>query len=201
MVFDIIIGRSESDREKYGKEGAVLLGKHYIKMGQTSSLSNEIYLDIVRSHVVFICGKRGSGKSYTMGGIAEGMIDLPKEIRQNISIVMLDTMGVYWTMKYPNHKDEELLKEWGLEGKGLDVTIYTPAGYYDKYKKEGIPTDKPFSLRPADLAPEDWFLTFEITPTSPIGVFIERLILTLQNERENYYWCRYWWNIHRSRGI
>src|SRR3989338_5041037 len=155
-------------------------------MGQITSLSNPIYLDMVRSHIIFICGKRGGGKSYTMGAMAEGMIDLPKEIKQNLSIIMLDTMGVYWTMKYPNHKDEELLKEWGLEGKGLPVIIYTPAGYFEKYKKQGIPTDKPFSLRPADLSPEDWFLTFEIPSTSPLGVFIERLILTLQEERENY---------------
>ena len=59
---DIIIGRDEKDREKYGDKGVVYLGKHYIKMGRTNSLSNKVFLDVTKSHVVFVCGKRGGGK-------------------------------------------------------------------------------------------------------------------------------------------
>ena len=101
-MYDMIVGRSESDKEKYGTSGAVFIGKHYVKMGQTTSLSNKVFLDVAKSHVVFIVGKRGSGKSYTMGVIAEGIYDLPDEIKNNLAVVMLDTMGIYWTMKYPN---------------------------------------------------------------------------------------------------
>ncbi len=186
MVYEIIIGRGESDKKKYGKEGTILLGKHYIKMGQVTSLSNPILMDVTRSHVVFVCGKRGGGKSYTMGVIAEGMANLPPNIAENLSVIMLDTMGIYWTMKYPNHKDAELLKEWKLEEKGLDVKIYTPAGFYDEYKKKGIPTDYPFSLKPAELSPEDWWRTFSIASTDTLGVFIERIILTLKKEKGNF---------------
>ena len=50
-------------------------------------------------------------------------------------------MGIYWTMKYPNKRDELLLAEWGFKPKGLDVKIYTPAMYYKAYKEKGIPTD------------------------------------------------------------
>src|SRR3989338_6307872 len=62
MVFDVIIGRSKKEVEKYGKEGTVFIGKQYVKMGQTTSLSNPVYLDVAGAHVVFIVGKRGSGK-------------------------------------------------------------------------------------------------------------------------------------------
>ena len=134
MVFDVIIGRSKGDVEKYGKEGTIFLGKQYVKMGQTTSLSNPVYLDIAGAHVVFVVGKRGSGKSYSMGSIAEGLSNLPKEIKENLAILLLDTMGIYWTMKYPNYKDADLLKTWGFEPKGLDVKIYTPSGFYYKYK-------------------------------------------------------------------
>ena len=72
-MYDILIGRSEAEKERYGTQGAVFIGKHYIKMGQTVSLSNRVYLDVSKSHVVFIVGKRGSGKSYSMGVIAEGI--------------------------------------------------------------------------------------------------------------------------------
>ncbi len=185
-MYDIIIGRSEKDRGKYGTEGTIFLGKHYVKMGQTTSLSNKIFLDVSRSHVVFVCGKRGSGKSYTMGVIAEGISDLPPEIKQNLAVVILDTMGIYWTMKYPNIKETQLLKEWGLEGKGLDIKIYTPFGYFNKYKDEGIPTDYPFSINPSELDASDWCMTFGIDINSEHGVLIERIIHNLQETKKEY---------------
>ena len=186
MVYEIIIGRSAKDRERFGLKGTILLGKHYVKMGQITSLSNEIYLDVNTSHVVFICGKRGSGKSYTLGVIAEGAANLPKETAENVCMIMLDTMGVYWTMKYPNLKDAELLKQWGLEGKGLDVVIYTPTKYYKEYKEKGIPTDHPFAILPSQLAPVQWHMAFEMDPNSPAGILIERVVLHLLKEKSNF---------------
>ena len=184
-MYDIVIGRDEADKKKFGSKGVILLGKHYVQMGRTTSLSNPVYLDVTRSHVVFICGKRGSGKSYTMGVIAEGVADLPDEVKQNISIVMLDTMGVYWTMKYPNKKDELLLKQWGMRPKALDVKIYTPAGFHNKFLKQGIPTDAPFSIKPNELDSTDWSLTFGVSKTDPIGVLIERIINTQKKKNQN----------------
>jgi len=124
---------------------------------------------MIRSHVIFVCGKRGGGKSYTMGVIAEGMADLSPNIKQNLSNVMLDTMGIYWTMKYPNIKEKDLLDTWEMQPKGLDVIIYTPAGFYNKAKEEGIPTDYPFSIRPSELLGSDWNTTFGIPQESSRG--------------------------------
>ncbi len=186
MVFDVIIGRSKKDVEKYGKEGTIFVGKQYVKMGQTTSLSNPVYMDVAGAHVVFIVGKRGSGKSYTMGAIAEGLSDLPTEVKQNLAIVLLDTMGIYWTMKYPNFQDAELLKQWGMEAKPLDVKIYTPSGFYYRYKEQGIPTDFPFSLRPLDINPEDWCTAFDINPNSAEGVLITRVVQELNKKKESY---------------
>ncbi|MBI2102737.1 ATP-binding protein [Candidatus Woesearchaeota archaeon] len=186
MVFDVVIGRSKRDVEKYGKDGTILIGKQYIQMGQTVSLSNPVYLDIASAHVMFIVGKRGSGKSYSMGAIAEGLADLPPEIKQNLSIILLDTMGIYWTMKYPNYQDASLLKDWNMEAKSLDVKIYTPTGFYYQYKNSGIPTDFPFSLRPVDVDPLDWCTAFTIHPNSPEGVLITKIVQRLNEKEGNY---------------
>jgi uncharacterized protein len=186
MVFDVVIGRSKKDIEKYGKEGTVFIGKQYVKMGQTTSLSNPVHLDVAGAHVVFIVGKRGSGKSYTMGSIAEGLADLPTEIKQNLSIVLLDTMGIYWTMKYPNFQDADLVKKWGFDPKGLDVKIYTPSGFYYKYKEEGIPTDFPFSIRPLDVDSNDWCNSFNLSPNSAEGVLITQIVQELSKKGESY---------------
>jgi hypothetical protein len=183
-MYDIVIGRNEADKKKYDDKGTIFLGKHYVKMGRVTSLSNKVFLDVTRAHVFFVVGKRGSGKSYTMGIIAEGISDLPIEIKNNISVILLDTMGIYWTMKYPNQKDKELLKQWGLKSKSLDVKIYTPSGYYDDFKKKGIPTDYPFSISPSELDATDWCLSFGVTENSIVGVFIERIIFGLKGDED-----------------
>src|SRR3989338_4467636 len=185
-MYDIIIGRDSEDAKKYGTDATIFIGKHYVKMGQTTSLSNKILTDVAKSHIVFVCGKRGSGKSYTMGTIAESILDLPEEIRKNISVIILDTMGIYWTMKHPNKEDKELLEEWNLEAKGLNVNIFTPRGYYKRYKEEGIPTDFPFSIKTSELSAYEWSETFGIELNSPIGALIERMIETLKEANEDY---------------
>ena len=161
-MYDITIGRNQEDQKKFGTEGTIFIGKHYVKMGHTASLSNKIYMDVAKSHVVFVVGKRGSGKSYTLGVIAESIMDLTLEIRKNLSIIMLDTMGIYWTMKYANKQDKDLLEEWDLEAKPLNVNIFTPSGYFKKYKEEEIPTDFPFSIKTSELSAYEWSETFEI---------------------------------------
>ena len=186
MTFDVIIGRSKKDVKKFGKEGTVIIGKQYVKMGQTTSLSNPVYLDVAGAHVVFIVGKRGSGKSYTMGSIAEGLADLTPEVKQNLSIVLIDTMGIYWTMKYPNYQDADMVKEWGFEPKALDVKIYTPTGFYYKYKEQGIPTDFPFSLKPMDVSSNDWCNAFGLEPNSAAGVLITKTVQILNKKEESY---------------
>ncbi len=121
--------------------------------------------------------------SYTMGSIAEGLANLDSDIKQNLSIVLLDTMGIYWTMKYPNFHESEMLKKWNFEPKGLDVKIYTPSGFYYKYKDEGIPTDFPFSLRPLDVGPDDWCKAFSISPSSGEGVLITKITQILGSKK------------------
>ncbi|MBI2653498.1 ATP-binding protein [Candidatus Woesearchaeota archaeon] len=185
-MYDIVLGRSEADKEKYDVQASVFLGKHYIKMGQTVSLSNKVYLDVAKSHVVFIVGKRGSGKSYSMGVIAEGIYDLPDEIKKNLAVIMLDTMGIYWTMKYPNNKEKELLDEWELESKGINVHIFTPVGYYEEYKDKGIPTDFPFSVKTSEINAEEWCMIFNVSILDPVGILIERIINNLKEERNDY---------------
>jgi uncharacterized protein len=180
MTYDIIIGRSKKDVEKFGKRGTILIAKQYVSMGSTVSLSNKVYMDIASAHVVFVVGKRGSGKSYTMGSIAEGLADLDPEVKQNLSIVLLDTMGIYWTMKYPNYQATEMVKSWDMEPHGLDVKIFTPKKFYHEYKEAGIPTDVPFSVRPIEVGPGDWARAFKIEENSAIGVLITRVCQDLE---------------------
>ena len=182
MPYDIIIGRDESDKKKFEKKGLIFLGKGYVTMGQYTSLSNPIYMDIARSHVVLISGKRGSGKSYTMGVVAEELAILPTEEKKNIAGLIFYTMGIYWTMKYENDKEKELLESWNLKPSKTPVQIFIPYGYSEEFEKRGLPADSLFSINPSELEAEDWILTFNLEFTNPVSILIEKVISSLKEK-------------------
>jgi len=184
MPYEIIIGRDEADKIRFGAEGLIYIGKGYVKMGQTTSLSNRILMDVARSHVVLIAGKRGSGKSYTLGVLAEEIAALPQETAQNIAVLIFDTMGIFWTMSYKNEKEEELLKTWQLESKALPVKIFVPFGYADAYKEMGIPVSKSFALKVSELSADDWIITFGLEMLNPVSILMQRIISQLREELE-----------------
>lgn len=184
MPYDIIIGRNDSDKKTLGDKGLIFTGKGFVKMGQYTSLSNKIFMDVAKSHVVLVAGKRGSGKSYTLGVIAEELANLPEEISQNIASLIFDTMGIYWTMKFENEKDKELLQKWELKSKNLPVKIFVPIGHYESYLDKQIPVDKPFALEVTELNSEDWVLTFGLDITNPTSVLIQRIITKLKSQQK-----------------
>lgn len=186
MTFKVIIGRNESDKKAFGERGLAYLGKSYVTMGQYTSLSNPIYLDVVRTHVILVSGKRGSGKSYTLGTIAESLSDLNTEESGNIASLIFDTMGIYWTMKFKNQKDEELLQEWGLEAKNTPTKVFSPFGYFQEYKDKGIQVDSEFAIKLSELEPADWVQLFELKFTDPIAVIIESVIGSLREGKESF---------------
>ncbi len=182
---EIVVGRDEDDRRKYGKKGSIYFGKHLVGEGEEANLTNPVHLDVARPHVSLVCGKRGQGKSYTGAVVAEEFFLLPEEIRQNLSMLMIDTMGIWWSLKNPNEKQISLLKNWGLEPKSFDASVYVPEGFEEDYRKENIPFDETFSIQASELSTQDWSLAFDISLTEPLGVLLERVMRKLVN-KENY---------------
>ncbi len=183
----IVIGRSPSDTKKFGTKGAIILGKQYVEKLDRLFLDKTVYMDVAGAHVVLICGKRGGGKSYTMGVIAEGLSLLEPEVRQNLSIILLDTMGIYWTMGHANQKEKELLDPYGIKPHPVDLVIFTPEKYYYEYKKKGIRTDKPFSLEPCKVLGDDWCKAFKQDKYSENGLYIQKIIDELREQKGKFF--------------
>jgi len=186
MGYDITIGRNKEDKELLGNRGLIYIGKGYVKMGNYTSLSNRLWLDVVRSHVVLIAGKRGSGKSYSIGVLAEEMCRLPPEVKENIAPLIFDTMGIFWTMKYKNDKDRDALEDWELEAQNLAVNVWVPAGYAHEFEKREIPFDRKFSLAVSELDIEDWLSIFGLAMIHPLSVLIQKVIARLSLQGEFY---------------
>lgn len=170
--------------------GEILLGqKGEEKPGEGWSLSignalnrrkENVNLDSASPHVIFVCGARGSGKSYTLGVIAE-------EIARNesdIAAVLVDPIGVFWSMKYKNQEKKEIekLKNLDMEPEGIEsLSVFVPTGYKADIPRETY--DDEFSFKPNALNTDDWCLTFGIDRYSPQGLLLER---TLEEVRSGY---------------
>jgi len=186
MPYDIVIGRTEEDKERFGKEALIYLGKSYVKMGQRSSLSNRILMDVARSHVVLICGKRGSGKSYTLGVVAEEISTLREEVAKNIAVLIFDTMGIFWTMSHRNERERELLHSWKLEPREIPVRIFVPYGFAEQWREKGIPITKSFALKVSELTADDWVITFGLNFLDAVAIVIERTVTELREKRKDF---------------
>ena len=187
MAHNIVVGRVAKDKKKFGEKATIFLGRHYVKMEQTISLSSNIFMDVARTHVVLIDGKRGSGKSYTLGVIAEEMTNLPEEVSENLAILIFDTMGIFWTMKHPNQREEALLAGWNLKPEKLkNIDVYVPEGYFKEYKEKGILADYPLSIKTSELDAGDWASVFGVDLMDPIGVAVEKGISLLEDSKKDY---------------
>ncbi len=186
MPYDIAVGRDEADKKRFGDKGLVYIGKQYVKMGQMTSLSNRILMDVARSHVILVAGKRGSGKSYSLAVIAEELSLLPPDTAKNIAPLIFDTMGIFWTMKYANEKEHELMSEWQLKPQKLPVRIFVPYGYVEEYEKKGLPVDKSFALRVEELTADDWCVTFGLEFIDPVAIVIERAVSYLHESTKEF---------------
>jgi len=180
-MYEIILGRSRRAREKYGLRGTIYLGKHYIKMGEHLSLANDVHMDIGGPHVILVSGKRGSGKSYSLGVIAEGLVGLQEDVSKNLACLIFDTMGLYWTMRYPNYRDDKLLSDWNLKAKKLEPVVFVPKGLARDYEVRGVKFEERFSLKPIDVGAENWANLFEIDLNSEEGLLLERAINKLKD--------------------
>lgn len=142
---------------------------NWIVLGRLAEigLPTIVRFDVGHPHVVAIFGKRGSGKSFTMGSILEGLCTAELEtciskIRRNEAILLLDTLGIFqWTdIGLEEGADSEILRtqratwrNWDLRQEKLDVQVWIPKGT----RTEATPAShKEFAIRISDFTADDW---------------------------------------------
>jgi hypothetical protein len=173
---EVIVGRDEEDTKRYGTDGTLYIGKHLVGIGEDTHLTTPLLLDVVRPHIITITGKRGEGKSYSLGVLVEEMLKLPPHIKKNLCGLIVDTQGIYWTMKSPAERDATLLKQWALQPTGFEVYVYVPEGQEKIFSSSGVDYDDTFSFSPSELKAEDWLAVFDISPNSMLGILLQRTI-------------------------
>jgi len=175
MAYETIVGRLKEDSDKYGIQAAGYIGKHIVGKGEDTHLTTKVFLDLLKPHIILICGKRGFGKSYDAGVIAEEIALLPEKFRNNLSVVMIDTMGIFWSLKNPNEQQANVLNEWQLKPEGLEnVKVYVPYKQVGEFEKSNIPVDAGISIAPYDFTGDEWRLAFNLSATEAAGIALEK---------------------------
>jgi DNA helicase HerA-like ATPase len=173
-----VLGRRDTDE----LTGTLNIGRY---LALDKSLGADVCIDALRPHAILICGKRGYGKSYTMGTMIEELSSLSHEVKINIASLVIDTMGVFWTMRHGNEKEAGLLARWGLKSQGFDVDVLVPAGSVKQYDDQQISV-KPFSISAAKISGYDWCSLFGVAPVSPLGVLLVKTIDELKEKKSDY---------------
>jgi DNA helicase HerA-like ATPase len=187
MVYETVVGRSRKNFEKLGRTAAGFIGKHIVGTGEDAHLTTRVLLDFLSPHIVLITGKRGTGKSYVAGVIAEEMLNLPEEHRRNLAVVFIDTMGIFWSMKSPNDQQINLLNEWKLKPAGMEnVKVYVPYSQKEEFEQADIPIDGGISIAPHEFSAEEWRLAFNLSPTEPSGIALEKNVNELVETEEKF---------------
>ncbi len=176
---EIVVGRDDNDMKKYMKKGTILIGKHIVGTGEDAHTTTPLLLDVLRPHLIMITGKRGTGKSWLMGIVAEEFSHLPEDIRENLCALMIDTQGIFWTMKSPNEQELADLNEWGMKPQGFKVQIYIPEGQEKTFSSAGVDYDDTFAIAPYELSINDWLDVFGLKPIELMGILLQKVVSKL----------------------
>lgn len=163
-------------RDVGSPDALVLLGKCAEHTGLRDMFDGNIWLDIRLPHVVFICGKRGSGKSYDLGVLAEGLALTSSSgvttKDTSITTIVFDTQNQFWSLgtvpssRLPEDRVQLAeLEAWRLQPTPLgNVRLFAPRG-----DEAILGTETEFVISPADMDADDWCGLLQVERYSPMG--------------------------------
>jgi hypothetical protein len=162
----------------------IYLGKIFENTPGKSYLGCNAWLDISFPHVAYITGTRGSGKSFDLGVLLEGLSTLanPSPIQANVTpqtSILLDLQNQFWTLRYEPRDNVEAnaaqlaeLEAWGLEPNRLaDCRILIP-----RVSSKLIGDEEYFTLKTSDVLASEWCSILGQSVYSPQGHVISRTL-------------------------
>lgn len=139
-----------------------------VYLGQVAEFggARRVFFDATKEFVSLIIGKRGSGKSFCLGSLLEGLCTTePKTsistIAKRRGVLLLDPMGNFWTSLFPVQGDSTprvreqfaMFEGWKCKPESVNVVVWIPAGYK---RPSDHPSIREFHVDVADLDAADW---------------------------------------------
>lgn len=158
------------------------IGRFYALDG---SLGSSVHIDVSKPHVVVIAGKRGYGKSYTLGVLLEEFSRLPNATKKRFSCVVIDTLGIFWTLQYPNEKQQHLLCQWKNSAEETPIRLLTPSIENSFIYHHASSVNK-LQLPPHILTIHQWCELFQCSLMDEEGILLSTSILSLQKKKPHF---------------
>ena len=125
--------------------------------------------------------------SYSMAVIIEEFARQPVAIRKRLSVIVIDTVGIFWSLKLPTKQGIPELEKWDLKPDKTDVRVLVPKGQLAFYKKKEMPIDGAFTLRVSELEAVEWMNLFNLTWKDPEATLISRVIENIKEKLGTLY--------------
>lgn len=161
-----------------------------LMLGRDMATQQNIYLDAAGSRAVLVCGKRGSGKSYTLGVLIEELVVAGG---RNVIPIIIDPMGIYHTMVKRNERQSAELYQWGLAPQIFKVRLLVPGIPHELYDKDILAelTKRnvevtSLRLNPSDLTPDGWCDLFDADVNKPMGIILFRAVQNLGDDKKSF---------------
>ena len=159
-------------------------------IGENQDNGDETYINASDARSILACGKRGSGKSYTLGNIVE---EIHTETHDIVPLV-IDPMGIYWTMAEGNDEQRNLLWDWNMSQRDFPVNLLVPGNPEERYGPEivrefqsrGIDLNS-LLLNPSDMSPDGWCDLFDLNINKPMGITLYRAVRELGEGDTKFY--------------
>lgn len=149
----------------------------HILLGKNTGDGGFVDIPCTTSQRILVCGKTGTGKSYTLGVLVEELAILGRDI-----VLVVDPQGIFWSTAQPNASFSEADKLWEFdrEPRGFQVNVLVPGDPVERYgdsqivkemERRGINIQE-LRLNPSDLTPEMWCDLFDLDIDGLQGIML-----------------------------
>lgn len=152
-----------------------------ILLGKDTETSEFVRIEADTSQRILVCGKTGTGKSYSLGVCIEELANMGS----NIALV-IDPQGIFWTMAEANTVAQEIdgLWEYDRSPRGYPLNLMVPGDPVERFgdreiveemERRGIQIQS-MRLNPSDLTPEMWCDLFDLDINELQGIMLFKAV-------------------------
>lgn len=131
--------------------------------------NGQIAISTAASRAIFICGKRGSGKSYSLGRVAEELV-----CESHALVVIVDPLAVFWSTAIPADTTAPIPVRVLVPGDPAAVLspelLEAMSRYVEVWR---------LWLNPCDVSADAWLALFGYGMDEPQGMVLYRAVLNV----------------------
>ena len=162
-----------------------------LRIGTDYESGEMAYIRATGSRAVFICGKRGSGKSYTLGVIVEELFS--QECGKAV-LLIADPMGIYHTMALANENQWDEVRQAGLLTQPFPVRLIVPGDPLARFGDAEVLNQLRMNnvevtslwINAHDLSADSWCELFNLGINEPMGIAMWRAVEELHDTGEPF---------------